>query len=378
MINDLVGLEVTSVNFWGEDFVVNGNPLYLSGTGYGGISVTHSKATINCQLILDSHVAFQANVGGLLHVNGNIDLNGNSLSTDFAGGGGGADTYAKIEIAGAISGTGDVRNPSGNAANALEFQGTAENTFTGTLYLSSENGCLLNKEGGFLAHRIVVYDPYGFNDGEMPSVRFLRDNQIDPYAEVVIQPGATLALDNHYNLFYHLEMQGGVLDSGLNGNAYLTDDIRINATNETAVIKGHCTISTATSSAYDPHPRLIVNGPMYPALDMQATVFGLGGFSKSGSGAMYLSVSNYFLGELVISNGIVGARNDNALGRDYTNSVVPIKGVWLEGGTLLLRNVAVSRRDLHVDQTVNSSPNFELPGAFITCVGTASGRAMSY
>lgn len=362
-INDLVGLDGVALTFLDDSFVISGNPL-----GIREIFLQSGGAvTINCQLILSETCTMNLNSDDLLHINGNIDLNGYNLYMYSAGW---SERPTKIEIAGVISGTGDVHVDGGYEHATVEFQGNAENTFNGTLYLSSEdNGCLLNKEGGFLAHRIVVWNPHGFNDGEGTSVRLLRDSQIDWLAEVVIQPGATLSLNNHFNWFRNLEMQGGVLDSGTTGNIMIGDEFRVNATNEPAVIKGHCTITTTTASAFDPHPRLTINGPVYPALDMQATVFGLGGFSKSGNGTMALSVSNYFFGELVISNGIVEARNDHALGQDYITLGESIKGVWLKGGTLLLRNVAVSGRDLHVDQPVNASGNFGLSGAFITCIG---------
>jgi len=216
----------------------------------------------------------------------------------------------------------------------------------------------------------VVGESLEINSGG--AVNYLDDTQIDWFASVLIHSGGALHLGSHFNYFRNLEMQGGLLDCGPDGSILISDEFRVNATNETAVIRGQCTIEPLSMGAYGPHPRLIVEGTVYPALDMQSIVYGLGGFSKSGSAAMYLSASNYFLGQLVISNGIVEARDNHALGQDYFNAGGDIKGVRLVGGTVLLRNITVTNRELYVDKSVIGSGTFGLPGAFITCVGSCA------
>ncbi len=299
------------------------------------LSAHHAGMNVNCQVLLNNHNLFASTVdtnGGTLEFQASITGNGTLVCA------GGTNIFLR-----------DFAYPSYPIPHVLVNAGQLNIGYDRTNAIGES----------------LEIGPGG-------TVSFDGDNQIDWHASVLIHEGGALKLNDHFNYFRNLEMQGGLLDCGPQGNILLSDDIRINATNETAIIRGHCTISIVTNSIFtEPHPRLTVNGTIYPALDIQATVYGLGGFSKSGNGAMYLSVSNYFLGQLVISNGIVEARNNYALGFNYTSAGGDFKGVRLAGGTVLLRNAVVPGRELYVEQPVNSSGTFELPGAFITSFGNS-------
>jgi hypothetical protein len=116
------------------------------------------SATINCPLILGTNgCAFSCVPGkegssATLRINADLNLNGFSLKLVSFPGGENAD--AKIEMAGSISGNGDVRIiPSHPDRGTIEFIGTAENTFSGTLRVTSggtlpDAGVYFNKQAG--------------------------------------------------------------------------------------------------------------------------------------------------------------------------------------------------------------------------------------
>ena len=200
MVNDLVGLRLDSLVFDHFDYVLSGNALTLGvhpndaviempmGGGAG-------SATINCALILGTNrcifdcTPFREDGSATLRINADINLNGFDLTfISFPGGVGGD---AKIEIAGSISGNGNVTVfPADPDRGSIEFIGSAENTFSGTLRVSSggsepDSGVYFNKQGGSVANNRLEL-------ARGVTVDVQRPHQIGDGATVCIMDGSRL------------------------------------------------------------------------------------------------------------------------------------------------------------------------------------------
>jgi hypothetical protein len=153
------------------------------------------SATINCPLILGTNRCvfkcepFREDGSATLRINADVNLNGYNLTLWSFPGGAGAD--AKIEIAGSISGNGDVTvTPADPDRGSIEFIGSADNTFSGTLRVTSSGsepdaGVYFKKQAGsVVTHRLEL--------AAGVTVDVERPHQIGDNATVCITQGSRL------------------------------------------------------------------------------------------------------------------------------------------------------------------------------------------
>jgi fibronectin-binding autotransporter adhesin len=368
MINDIPNLSVADLELFDYDYVLNGNPLTLTGRPSNGsyplnpgLLVKYNSShtvTINCALILGGDVSFDAGDSPdvfpdmQLHVMADVNLNGHTLLFHVEGAGGG-----HIEMAGSISGQGDVEVEALDAGGTLDFDGTAQNTFTGALIFPYANGVIvsLNKQfASVVTNRLELFGGYPLNIN--------HPGQIGSNATVVISQGSKLFLNGYdYTIGtllitnVHADAQASLLDTG-GGQLTLLHDVIGYVDNISVVptIKGVVQLPAGDHS-------FNVDGFDYAGLDVQAQVMGTGGFTKSGHKALILEGSNSLSGPITVNQGILDVRNNYALGNAQSVTLTA-------GGSLTLRNSSPAGVPLIVNGNQPLLP--ETAGSLLFTVGT--------
>jgi autotransporter-associated beta strand protein len=346
MINDIPGLTV-SLGFWGPNFTLNGNPLTLRDT-FHAIYITSDGGlvTINCALVLATNTLFDVQPysggrHGTLRLNADINLNGqNLILQSISPGDGGTST---IEMAGSVSGVGNVFADASSAPAAkIEFLGTAENTFSGTLVVrpalngSSVAGVYLNKQAGSVVNnRLEVRDN--------AILQWRNSHQVGDQATVVIKDGSRIELDGWDEIIGSLVLSNRQADVSVS-SAQTTGN------GETAPPMGTLTVNDGIVSYAEGSNLPLITGrlnlpagghvffvmsPNYAGLDIQAEIAGAGGFSKFGNAALLLKGTNTFGGTVFGIEGIIDVYNPSGFGS-------PAGGVDLNGGSVTLRNVTIA------------------------------------
>ena len=369
MINDIPNLIVNNLGFVERDWVLSGNPLTLGGPGGGGIVVASSRTddssftTINCALIINANdcefkcEAFDGS-DGRLRLNADVNLNGFNLilSASSKSIAGLADGTGHIEMAGSISGNGNVTAmTSGYPDGTIQFLGTADNTFSGTLFIepnvpSSADGVFFNKQVGSVANQRVVIE-------EAAWVNWRNSNQLGDNATVVVKDGSRLNLNGYHETIGNLIMtnvsadaqaslvnteSGGVFDPV--GILTVNDGIITWVNNATVVptIRGILNLPGGNHNFF-------VSAANYDGLNLEAKVTGLGGFTKYGNAALLLKGTNTFGGTVYAGSGIIDVYNPNGFGS-------PAGGVVLMGGSVTLRSLTIASETLTAQgqQLINS------------------------
>ncbi len=349
--NDLNNLVVGRITFTGYH-TINGNAITVTNGIEAHQSVgtcfDNSPIVINCGLVLPGgEVEFLALPDNTLRINGPIHLNGTMLrlqtttgirdciAVDFVRG--------HIRLMGVISGTGNIVREVGNNGEEVEIGGPQPNTFTGTVRNKGNgyrNPLYLNKENGDAINSVLIV-------GRDAQVELKRDGQLDLGCAVIIEERGRLLFDGHDSSFAILEMRGGLLDTG-GGVFGLLYSLLVRATNETAQING-------VMNTTGPIRPFEVHGPMTPAFDLNANLFGLAGFEKLGTGTMRLRGTNTFSGEVIVTAGIVEANSQTAFGATAGPTT-------LAGGGVTLRDVAIPAEPLFANG----------PGAALLAFGTCA------
>jgi autotransporter-associated beta strand protein len=356
VINDLSNLLVGELRFGDPasgnvEYVVNGNPLRLTRRVLIGIATGDDTplavVTLNCPLVLENNLQFQVAYGGWggfptdgresrLFLNGAIDLNGHDLAVVLAYNQ--QNSRSRVDIAGTISGAGSLSIDAGENCTA-RFNGTADNTFTGTLTFSGvfdKEKLIFDKTGGAVTHgRLVI--------GGV--CRWERPHQIGDEATVVVtdQVGTEagkLYLQGHDETIRALEFQengsaGGTEDGLLDtGGGVLTVLDRISADSDagTPVLRGRLAVPSDLA--------LDINGTEFYGLDLQAYISGAGDLTKTGNAALILSGNSTYTGWLFVESGAVEPRTATALGSVN-------RGVSLRNGTLRLISLTISGESLY-------------------------------
>ena len=388
MINDLIGLSVHSLAFSIDshnifitpDWNLNGNTLTITGLIATDTTSDVEHVYINCGLILgaDAQVVndySSSTSGNEMHLTGPIDLNGHTLTLIIV-------EETTLEISGVISGTGDVIAIGDEfeigGTGTIVISGTENNTFHGTMTVSSRSypdtglavgNVLLSKlsavavperlrvEAGSVvtlgqpeqiadnATVDIVGTVVGINNSELQ--QFPSTFHLNGYDETI----GNLCLTNDAT-----DTNAVVLDTGggiLTLNGELTG--RSDNNQATPAVKGLFNLAT------DSHVFTTL-GSAYAGLDMQAQITGPGGFIKDGTSALLLEAANTFFGDILIDDGILDVRNNNALG-DVSGDTS------IYGGTLTLRNVAIGAEKLNAE---GNGIMGDLPGSVLTSIGTCS------
>lgn len=383
MINDLVNLQVTDVEFANNDYQLDGNSLTILGSmsvdnNPSTITTSHTS-TLNCPLVFSGSGDVLGYNGtritlGLvhgdvtestiyLHVNGPITLNGNldlfAYASQFNAGGNG-----HLYLSGLISGTGDIyayAEETGGHASSIEFNGTPGNTFSGALNLETigNTQIVFNKSSGVVVNDTLgVKDPNGSDSVISATLNLAAPNQIGTNANVILSRGSQLHLTGQNAAVDYLILtnySGDTVASALDtGSTTVSLNGGITARNDSAstipFVKGKLNINDLAVGwlTFD------IGGSQSAGLDLQSPVGGFGGFTKTGPASTILESSNSFTGPVFVNQGILDLRNNYALG-------YPTTSTFLRGGSLTLRNV-----------TIPESLASESPNSLLFSIGTCT------
>jgi autotransporter-associated beta strand protein len=356
VVNDLNNLRAGRLRFgdpyvgngaYLKEYIVNGNPLRLTGRVtvgcYCGDDSPLVKVTFNCPLVLESDPRFDVAYGGWdtigwqgrenrLLLNGAVNLNGHDL--DILLGQNLSDSRSRVDISGTISGAGNIYIHAGRSCTA-EFNGAADNTFTGTLTFdggAADHRFVLNKTSGAVTHGRLVIDGYCY---------WNRPEQLGNEATVQINDYSRARLQGHNETILNLEMAPG---AAANSGAFLdTEGGALVVLNRITSQSGFD--PPAIAGRLDLAQDLIcdVNGTNFYGLDLQAVVSGAGALVKAGNAALRLSGNNTFTGSVRVGQGTVEAAHTGAFGRAADR-------VLLVAGTVRLNNVVIPDEILVVQQ----------------------------
>lgn len=227
----------------------------------------------------------------------------------------------------------------------------------------------------------------GFEDGEIGRVRFNktsgvvvndrlevsgrvvwdRSHQLGDQITVMIESRGFLAVSGSHS-YINLVGHDETITHLILENASWADPTRntsVEAFGGSLTVLGSITAVNNSPMAI-PHIRcplllppglrpLHVSGANAYGLDISELIGGAGGFSKQGPGIVLLQTNNTFTGNVNVSAGLVEARHPLAFGG--TNS-----GVSLNGGGVILRDVAITNETLFVNS----------PGSALTSIGTCA------
>jgi len=378
MVNDLNGFLVGNLFFYNNDYQLSGNTLYFYFSVIENTEGGSHTVTINCPLVFTNFYArieSGASGGAVtentldIHLNGPIQVERGTLELlampypDFGGGGG----NGHIFVSGVVSGTGNVAAFASEVDGHVcfvEFNGTPGNTFSGALLLFTYAGGLINlnkSSGSAVTNLVVVTDRYDLltSDTGTVNLNLVGENQIGGDAKIQIDSGLRLLLSgNNVGVGslvlsnYHADAKASTLDTGStlvginNGITAFVDNDHVHPT-----IKGR--LNLVGFGQFD------IGGRPEPGLEIQAAIGG-NGFQKIGDGTLRLNGNNTFSGDVVASRGTIEADTSTAFGQ-----AGPTFGVHLEGGNILLQNVAIGAEPLFVRAQ-------SLGNSFVTAVNQCS------
>jgi autotransporter-associated beta strand protein len=369
MVNDVVNLTVNSLNFGNgqnsEDYQLSDNSLTIN-SAVDVVPSGSSTITINCPLVfptggnVDAQPESDGNISentANLYLNGPITVSSGQLTLTSQQGGTsgtpGIGSNGRIFVSGLISGDGNVLVRSGADTypgidnendNLVEFDGSQDNTLSGTLYLSIQGNSTIafNMSSGVVeTNRVEVYE------GDTASLNLSGTNQIGSDATIEIDGGSQLTLSGNNVTAgtlvlnnYSADALPSILDTGgttLTLNGGVTSSVDNDTVHPT--VKGTLNLNGFL-------PFNISGGPV-PGLEIQAVIEG-NGFQKVGDGTLLLSGNNTFFGDAEITVGTVEALTATAFGQ-----AGPTYGVELDGGTLVLQAVNIGAEPLFVNSTAS-------------------------
>lgn len=228
-----------------------------------------------------------------------------------------------LTLGGVISGANDLTKM---GSGMVVLSGGSANTFTGTTAVNAGEMQLQKSSGNAIVGPLVIGDGTGTD-----VVRLMDSDQISDTATVTLKSSGQFLFNSSYTeTIGSLDMTGGLVDTGA-GTLTLTDNPAIitHAYSNAAEIKGNLLLQGSKTIE-------VANGTAAVDLDISANIGDrwYTSITKTGDGTMRLSGSNSFQGSLVISNGVVVAANNNALGTTGTwgNAVKSGAALHLSGG----------------------------------------------
>jgi autotransporter-associated beta strand protein len=367
VVNDLANFAVRQLRFR-DGYNVSGNTLsILEGIRLPLISGENYTVTISCGITLGADATIQVDAGSgnidtdpnELYLRGPIDLNGHHLQLRATVASlGDKILFSKIFVSSPISGIGNVTAHPGTKCSIV-FDGNEGNTFSGTLRAVSTGTdsdpprIRLNKTAGVAVNdRLEVFG----------RVVLDHDDQIGDQATVAfgaeMNDRSFLNFQGHSDTFAHLVftnrnlLADAVFLDTAGGILTLLGDITTDTVDATPILKGQINLP-AGNHTFD------IGGSLFYGIDVQAQIIGAGGFTKVGDAALLLQTSNAFSGLVVVNEDVVEARDGRAFGAGGS-------GVQLNGGSVNLRNVAITTEPLTV-----TDPRSSLLG-FGTCAWAGS------
>jgi len=362
-----------SITFQGSNYFVRGNTLLLTNgiTAVNTVGANHIDADVEVRASQNWEGTGSL---GLLDVNGDINLNTNTLTVR-------ANT-ADFFFSGVISGTGNLVKTN---VGTLRMDGIGHNTYSG--FTRFDGGVLeLDKFSTVPASNYVAI-PGDFTVGDgnglvgTDVLRLFADDQIADTADVTVKNSGIFDLNDHSDRIGSLTMQGGTIDSGT-GTLILGGNLTTISDPNTAVISGHLSLggSTRTFTVGAGAP-LRINAILS---DGVSVLLSTAGFTKTGAGVLTLAATNTYNGLTSINDGQVVLLTDGALG-DVTSLFGSAATVINGSGNLFLSNVQVTNEDLTINGT-NSSGAMTSSGASVwtgdivlntnTFIGDTSGSLL--
>lgn len=227
-----------------------------------------------------------------------------------------------LSLRGEISGTKKL-TLEGSGVTLLE--GSGSNTYTGDTTVNGGE-LRLDKSGNAIVGSLVIGDGTGTD-----IVRLMDDNQIGNTNTVTLKSSGQFLFNGSYTeTIGSLDMTGGLVNTG-SGTLTLSENPAIvtHAYSNSAQIQGNILLQGTKTIE-------VANGTAAVDLDISANIGDMWytAITKMGDGTMRLSGSNSFNGALVISNGVVIAAHNNALGATNTwgNTVASGAALHLTGG----------------------------------------------
>jgi len=279
-----------------KNYTLHNNKLIFDATsGDAKLNITNSGSpTINSAIQLDDPLALDHSGTGLLTLGGVISGGTNGLTKSGSG--------------------------------TVVFSGSGANTFTGATTVQGGELRLNKSSGNAIAGPLIIGNGSGTD-----VVRLMAANQIGDTNTVTVNSSGQFLFNGSYaETISSLDMTGGLVNTG-SGTLTLTADPAIvtHAHTNAAEIKGHLILQGSKTIQ-------VADGAAAVDLDISANIGDqwYTSITKTGDGTMRLSGSNSFQGPLTISNGVVIAAHNNALGTTNTwgNTVASGAALHLTGG----------------------------------------------
>jgi autotransporter-associated beta strand protein len=314
-------------NTWGNS-VSNGATLALennisvkedgftfSGNGVSGLGALRNVSgnnTLDAFIDLGGATTFTSTTGSLT-LAGTVTAN-HALTLNSA-------NNSSITVSASIQGNQSINK---TGAGTLTYSGSSANVFSGTTTVN-QGTLVLNKTAGASA---IAGDLIINNGG---TVRLDASNQIvDSGANIRVNQGGTLNLNNQSDAIYSLTLTGGTVSTGT-GTLTLANTgsgaLTTNAASASATISGRLALD-----AYS-HAFAIADGSASDDLLLNASLTGSGQLVKTGAGTLtFAGVSNDYTGSLFLNEGALRFVTDNI----FTAST----DLTIAGGTLFLNDTA--------------------------------------
>jgi autotransporter-associated beta strand protein len=324
--------------FQGSNYIVRAlgaNTLILTN----GISAQNPVGinTVDADVVLGAVQSIDVlNAPATLDINGDIAMGGFGLTLNNSG---------TLFLSGAISGTASLLKTGSGTAR---MDGPGTNTYSGLTRVNAGTLQLFKRFFDGVAFVPVTAIPADLTiAAAAATVQLLDDNQIADTSDVVVV-GGLLDLNNFSDRIASLTMTGGTVDSGT-GLLTLGGNLTANLAVTTAFINGNLSLG-GSSRTFN------VLSLAGPGLRINANISGgtvglaTAGFTKTGTGVLWLDGTSTYNGTTVISDGQITISSDRALGA--TANIFGPAGTTVNGdATLFLVGVAVTNEVLTLNTT---------------------------
>ncbi len=279
--NNIVGLTVAAINLVGDNYGLLGNSINISGTGQTNIASWGALNYMATPLVLAS-----SNV--TVYVDNNLTF----------------------YLNGVISGTGSLIKV---GSGTLQFNGTLNNTYTGTTYINS--GTLLMSRGtgqdGAVPGALVIGTATG--SAGTAIAKTISSSQIGNTSMVTVNSTGILDINNA-EAIGGLTMAGaGQVQTGTNGLT-LMGDISVQTGTET--ISGNVQWSSTNRTI-----NVVPGGTLNISARIQGYAAGL---IKTGAGGVNLQGPNTFDGPVIVKQGYLSVSHNQGLGHSSGLTVTNI------------------------------------------------------
>lgn len=264
-----------------------------------------------------------------------------------------------------------------NGAGTWVLGGTSGNTYTGMTTVDAGELQLNKSSGNAVAGNVTVGDGSGTD-----VLRLTASNQIGDSSVVTINSsGQFLVSGSPTDTIGSLNMTGGLVNTGT-GSLTLSADPAIisNAYSSSATIAGNISLQGSKTIQ-------VADGSAAIDLDITANVLDMWytSITKTGAGTLRLSGNNTFQGPMTISQGVVVAASNTALGTStWGNSVSSGAALHLTSGiTVNEGNLAINGTGTDGNgalQALSGANTFTgtLTASTAATVGASSGASLSF